>query len=90
MNELMDARSRAWAAAAVIGGVVLYLGLEWNEEPHLTWADLLLELIEIFPIVLTSVGLLLLFRVMQRPLGGGDRSGEVGCRSRARDEPRDR
>jgi hypothetical protein len=89
MNDWMDARSRAWAGAAVIGGVVLYLGLEWNEEPHLTWADLLLELVEIFPIVLTSVGLLLLFRVMQRPLRTGARSGEVGCRSHPPDEPPD-
>jgi DNA-binding CsgD family transcriptional regulator len=58
----MDSRSRVWAAIAVIGGIGLLLGLELIEEPDAGALDLLLELLEIVPIVLTSVGVVLLFR----------------------------
>jgi DNA-binding CsgD family transcriptional regulator len=40
--------------------------LEWTEEPHLTALDLLLELVEILPVVLTSVGVVLLFQITAR------------------------
>ncbi len=66
MNELIDSRTRVWALAAVIAGVGLLLGLELVEEPGATPGDLLLELLEITPIVLTSVGVVLLFRVSAR------------------------
>ncbi len=66
MNELIDSRTRAWAVAAVIIGVGLLLGLELIEEPDLTPLDLLLEVVDILPSVLTSVGVVLLFRVTQR------------------------
>jgi Bacterial regulatory proteins, luxR family len=66
MNDWIDSRTRAWAVAAVIGGIGLYLGLELIEEPEATPLDLLLELLEITPVVLTSVGIVLLFRVTQR------------------------
>jgi DNA-binding CsgD family transcriptional regulator len=65
MNGI-DTRTRVWAAAAVVGGVALYLLLEHREEPDLTLGELLLELTEIVPIVLTSVGLALLFRVTRQ------------------------
>jgi DNA-binding CsgD family transcriptional regulator len=42
---------------------VLFLGLEWLEEPDLTPLELALELVDIVPVVLTSVGVVLLFRV---------------------------
>ena len=58
----MDSRSRVWAAIAVIGGIGLLLGLELIEEPDAGALDLLLDLLEIVPIVLTSVGVVLLFR----------------------------
>jgi DNA-binding CsgD family transcriptional regulator len=66
MTELIDRRTRWWAAAALIAGIGLLLGLELLEEPDSTALDLLLELVDILPVVLTSVGVVLLFRVTQR------------------------
>ena len=66
MNEIIDARTRAWAIAAVVGGVALLLLLEWIEEPSLTALDLLLELVDLTPVVMTSVGVALLFRITSR------------------------
>ncbi len=63
MSALIDTRSRIWAVAAVIGGVALFIGLELIEEPELTLLELLLELLSIAPVVMTSVGVVLLFRV---------------------------
>jgi DNA-binding CsgD family transcriptional regulator len=63
MNEWIDSRTRAWAAGAVVAGITLFLGLELIDEPDATLLDLLLELVEITPVVLTSVGVALLFRV---------------------------
>jgi DNA-binding CsgD family transcriptional regulator len=58
-----DRRARIWAVFALVGGVGLLLGLEVLEEPDASALDLLLELVDIMPIVLTSVGVVLLFRV---------------------------
>jgi DNA-binding CsgD family transcriptional regulator len=66
MNDLIDPRTRNWAIAAVIGGVVLFLGIEWLEEPQTTPIELLFELLKIAPVVITSVGVGVLFRVTQR------------------------
>lgn len=66
MNDWIDTRARLWAIAAVIAGIALFLYLEWLEEPDLTVGQLLFELIDIVPVVLTSVGMVLLFRVAQR------------------------
>jgi DNA-binding CsgD family transcriptional regulator len=66
MSELIDPRTRAWAIAAVIGGVALLLLLEWIEEPELTALELLLEVVGLTPAVMTSVGVALLFRVTSR------------------------
>jgi DNA-binding CsgD family transcriptional regulator len=66
MKELIDSRTRLYAIAAVVVGVALFLGIEKLEEPELTAGDLLFDLIDIIPIVMTSVGVALLFRVTQR------------------------
>jgi DNA-binding CsgD family transcriptional regulator len=66
MNDLIDTRTRLWALAAVIAGVALFIGLELIEEPEMTPGQLLLELVSIVPVVMTSVGVGLLFRVAQR------------------------
>ena len=66
MNDLLDRRTRVLAGLAAILGVVLFLGLELYEEPDLTVGELLLELVELVPVVLTSVGIALLFRITQR------------------------
>ncbi|HSV69822.1 MAG TPA: helix-turn-helix transcriptional regulator [Methylibium sp.] len=66
MNDLIDPRTRFWAIVAVIAGIALFLGIEWIEEPDTTPLGLLLELLKTAPIVLTSVGVGVLFRVTQR------------------------
>ena len=66
MNDLVDVRTRIWAVIALVCGVALLLGLELVEEPDSTALDLLLELVDIAPTVLTSVGVVLLFRVQRR------------------------
>jgi DNA-binding CsgD family transcriptional regulator len=66
MNDYLEPRTRFWAAFAAVAGIALFLGLEWREEPDATPLELLLELVEIAPVVLTSVGVVLLFRVTER------------------------
>ena len=66
MSEWIDPHSRAWAVVAVIGGIGLFLGLELIDDPDASALDLVLELLEIVPIVLTSVGLVLLFQLTRR------------------------
>lgn len=66
MTDLIDRRARVWAVAALIAGVALMLGKELIEEPDSSALDLLFELVDILPVVLTSVGVVLLFRVMER------------------------
>src|SRR5262245_53050335 len=66
MSDWIEPRVRFWAIAAAIGGVVLLMTLEWIEEPDLTPGQLLLELVDVVPIVMTSVGVALLFRVTAR------------------------
>ena len=66
MIELVDPRTRAWATAAVVVGIVLFLGIELLEEPTPTLFDLLLELLKVAPVVITSVGVAVLFRVTRQ------------------------
>jgi DNA-binding CsgD family transcriptional regulator len=66
MNDLIDRRTRIWALVAVVAGVALFVGLELREEPNMSALDIALELIEILPVVLMSVGVVLLFRVTNR------------------------
>jgi len=66
MMELIEPRARAWAIAAVIGGVALLLMLERIEEPDLTALELLMEVVGLVPAVMTSVGVALLFRITSR------------------------
>jgi DNA-binding CsgD family transcriptional regulator len=63
MNELIDRRTRIWAGIAVVVGVVAMLAIEYREEPEMRGADFLFALIDIVPIVLVSVGVVLLIRV---------------------------
>lgn len=63
MTDLLDRRTRIWAAVAVVAGVVGLLALEYVEEPEMRAVDLLLALVDIVPIVLVSVGLVLLLRI---------------------------
>jgi DNA-binding CsgD family transcriptional regulator len=62
----IDARTRLWAAGAIVAGIVFFLFLELREEPSLSALDLALQLVEVLPVVLMSVGLVLLFRVVSQ------------------------
>ncbi|HKE47268.1 MAG TPA: LuxR C-terminal-related transcriptional regulator [Rhodanobacteraceae bacterium] len=61
-----DRRARLWAAAAAIGGIVLLVGTKLVEDPGSGVKDVLLELVESLPVIITSVGLAILFQVTQR------------------------
>jgi DNA-binding CsgD family transcriptional regulator len=66
VHDLIDPRTRNWALAAVVAGVILFLALEIVEQPDISTAALALELVSVVPVVLTSVGLAVLFRVAVR------------------------
>lgn len=66
MTDWIDPRTRALALVAVILGIGLFLGLELIENPEASTLELAFELLEITPVVLTSVGVALLFRVTRR------------------------
>lgn len=66
MRELLDAHTRVWAIAAIVVGVVLFVGIEWLEEPDQSPWELALELLKVAPVVVTSVGTVLLFRISRQ------------------------
>lgn len=66
MNDWMDGRTRNWAVAALIAGIALFLAIEIIDEPDATPLELFLELLKSAPVVLTTVGMVLLFRVTRR------------------------
>ena len=66
MSDWISPRTRNWAVVAVLVGIVLLLAREIIEEPDASPLDLLLELLDIIPIVLTSVGMALLFLISRR------------------------
>jgi DNA-binding CsgD family transcriptional regulator len=66
MNEWIDGRTRILAGLAVVAGMALFLGLEHLDEPDMGFGELVLELVDILPTVLASVGVVLLFRISSR------------------------
>jgi DNA-binding CsgD family transcriptional regulator len=66
MTEWIDRRVAIWASVAAVGGIVLLLGAKLIDEPDATAVDLLLELLDNVPVVLTSVGLAILFQITRR------------------------
>jgi DNA-binding CsgD family transcriptional regulator len=66
MSELVDSRTRFWAVISAVAGVALYIGIELFEEPDATPLKLALELLKITPVVMTSVGVAVLFRITHR------------------------
>jgi DNA-binding NarL/FixJ family response regulator len=66
VTDWFDGRTAAWSLAAVVAGVVLFLVLELREDPNLRAVDLALEGVEILPLVLVSVGVVLLIRFAHR------------------------
>ena len=66
MTEFIDSHTRGWAAAAIIAGLALYIGLDLIEDPDATLMDIVLHLLEVTPLVLTTVGIVVLFQVTRR------------------------
>jgi len=66
MRDSLDRRTRLWALLAIVVGSTLYLGLELRDEPNMSAVDMFFELLETFPIVLATVGVVVLFRLSAR------------------------
>lgn len=66
MSDWIDTRTRVWATIAIIAGLGVFVGIEWLEEPDSTPRELLFELLKTMPVMLASVGVVLLFRVSRR------------------------
>jgi DNA-binding CsgD family transcriptional regulator len=66
MDGWIDRRTGWWAALSVAAGILAFVALEVYETPTLTPLELLLEAVELVPIVLLSVGFVLLFRITLR------------------------
>ena len=66
MGEFIDSRTRVWAAVAVTIGVALSVALDLIEDPDSTILDVTLEVLEMTPVVLTTVGIVILFQVTRR------------------------
>jgi DNA-binding CsgD family transcriptional regulator len=66
MSDWLDNRTRAWAILAVVAGVGLLMAVEWREEPDMSALDMILALVDVLPIVLVSVGVVLLIRGQRR------------------------
>src|SRR5215510_1356334 len=63
MNDWIDRRTRVWASVAIVVGVAFFFVLEIRDEPEMSAVDMFIELVKIVPVVLVSVGVILLFRV---------------------------
>ncbi len=63
MTELIDRRTRLWAAGAIVIGSAGLLTLEYLEEPGMRGVAILMALVDIIPIVLLSVGVVLLIKI---------------------------
>jgi DNA-binding CsgD family transcriptional regulator len=66
MDEFIGSRTRVWAAFAVIVGIGLSIVLDLIEDPDSTLLDVTLHLLEMTPLVLTTVGTMILFQVTRR------------------------
>ncbi|HEX5687410.1 MAG TPA: helix-turn-helix transcriptional regulator [Ideonella sp.] len=90
MDDWWNTRTRLWSAVAAVGGLGLAVGLELIDEPDITLVELLLELLKSLPIVITCVGMVLLFQLTRRQrvehlalLQGLDEARQQGERWRA-------
>lgn len=66
MNELIDPRMRNWALLAAVLGLAGMLAIEWLDEPDATPMELLFELLKAIPLVLSCIGVGLLFGLSRR------------------------
>lgn len=66
MPTFDDRRAAWWGGLAIAFGLAFSIGLELLEEPDLPLTAIALELIGLAPVVLLSVGVMLLFRITAR------------------------
>jgi DNA-binding CsgD family transcriptional regulator len=66
MSDWIDRSTRAWASIAIVCGMAFFLALEIAEEPQMSALAVAVELVKILPVVLVSVGVVLLFKVTTR------------------------
>ena len=67
MNEWLDRKTLLWAVAASVAGVGLFSAVELRQEPGISGLEMAAELLfDIVPVVFTSVGVVLLFRIAHR------------------------
>jgi hypothetical protein len=66
MSDWIDRRTRIWASIAIVCGVMFFLALEISEEPEMSALEIALEFVKTLPVVLVSVGVVLLFRVAMK------------------------
>ncbi len=66
MSDFIEPRTRNWAVVCVIAGIGLFIALDLIEDPDSTILDILLNLAEVTPLVLTSVGIVVLFNATRR------------------------
>lgn len=66
MNTGLNVRTRILAAAAAVLGMLLFAGLELVDDPEMSTGELLIELLKSAPIVIASVGVVLLFQLTRR------------------------
>ena len=66
MSDLIDRRTGIVAAVTTVLGVVFFLALEIGEEPEMSALEVFVEFIKVLPVVMMSVGVVLLFRVTAR------------------------
>jgi DNA-binding CsgD family transcriptional regulator len=63
MSDWFDRRTRIWASVAIAAGIAFFFALELRDDPEMSALDAFIELLKIVPVVLMSVGVVLLFRV---------------------------
>ena len=74
MSDWIDRRTRIWAIVAILVGVGFFLALEIAEEPEMSAVAIAVEFVKILPVVLVSVGVLLLFKVTTKQRRSSSRS----------------
>jgi len=66
MSEFIKPRTRIWAAACVAIGIGIFVALDLIEDPESTLLDVVLNLLEEIPLVVTAVGIVVLIHVMRQ------------------------
>lgn len=66
MAELIGRRTVLWSALMAVAGLAFFLGLEWREDPSISAGELAIESLELIPVIVATVGVVVLFRTSAR------------------------